>query len=287
MKNVLVTGANKGIGLAVVTEVLRTQPDALVILGSRDLARGTEARARLLRDNPTWDNRLITLQLDVSCDTSVAHASAALSDLLPSAELHGIVNNAGMGSGTVAEVIDVNLHGIRRVCAQIAPLLSPGGRIINVTSASAPNFVANCTEQRRAFFCNPDIEWEELQSFIELCGELEPSRLQELGLGSDSAYGFSKACANSYTLLLARQYPDLYVNACTPGFIETDLGKEFLGSRTPEEAGMRSPTDGAQVVLELLFGETRGSGHYYGSDALRSPMDRYRAPGSAEFTGGD
>lgn len=166
-------------------------------------------------------------------------------------------------------------------------MLSPGGRIINVTSASAPNFVANCTEQRRAFFCNPDIEWEELQSFIELCGELEPSRLQELSLGSDSAYGFSKACANSYTLLLARQYPDLYVNACTPGFIETDLGKEFLGSRTPEEAGMRSPTDGAQVVLELLFGETRGSGHYYGSDALRSPMDRYRAPGSAEFTGGD
>jgi NAD(P)-dependent dehydrogenase (short-subunit alcohol dehydrogenase family) len=189
-----------------------------------------------------------------------------------------------MGQGSVAEVLDVNLYGIRRVCDKFAPLIESGGRIVNVTSAAAPNFVASCSPDRQSFFCNGGISWEELAAFIVRCGELEPTSLTALGLGSDSAYGFSKACANSFTLWLAKQYPALCVNACTPGFIETDLGKQFLGSRSPAEAGMKSPAAGAQVIIKLLFGEARGSGHYYGSDALRSPMHRYRAPGSPEFT---
>ena len=36
--------------------------------------------------------------------------------------------------------------------------------------------------------------------------------------------------------------------------------------------------------LFLLFGSSQGSGHYYGSDARRSPLDRYRAPGSPEYS---
>ena len=39
------------------------------------------------------------------------------------------------------------------------------------------------------------------------------------------------------------------------------------------------------VSMFLLFGEPEGNGRYYGSDALRSPLDRYRAPGSAPYTG--
>ena len=33
----------------------------------------------------------------------------------------------------------------------------------------------------------------------------------------------------------------------------------------------------------LLFDELEGSGGYYGSDAVRSPLDQYRAPGSPPF----
>jgi carbonyl reductase 1 len=35
----------------------------------------------------------------------------------------------------------------------------------------------------------------------------------------------------------------------------------------------------------LLFDESGGSGRYYGSDGVRSPLDRYRAPGSPPFEG--
>ena len=48
---------------------------------------------------------------------------------------------------------------------------------------------------------------------------------------------------------------------------------------------MKPPAAGARCPMALLFGELEGNGHYYGSDALRSPMDRYRSPGSPAYTG--
>ena len=49
---------------------------------------------------------------------------------------------------------------------------------------------------------------------------------------------------------------------------------------TVEEMGGKTPREGATAPLYLLFGEPDGSGHYYGSDSKRSPLDRYRAPGT-------
>ena len=42
MKRILVTGANKGIGLATVENLLQNHPDTFLILGSRDEKRGDE-----------------------------------------------------------------------------------------------------------------------------------------------------------------------------------------------------------------------------------------------------
>ena len=47
----------------------------------------------------------------------------------------------------------------------------------------------------------------------------------------------------------------------------------------------KTPREGAHCPLFLLFGEPEGSGHYYGSDAKRSPLDRYRAPGTPAYAG--
>jgi NAD(P)-dependent dehydrogenase (short-subunit alcohol dehydrogenase family) len=108
-----------------------------------------------------------------------------------------------------------------------------------------------------------------------------------LGLGDGNAYGLSKACSNAYTLCLARQYPKLRVNACTPGFIETDMTRGYAASqgKTPAELGMKSASEGARVALFLLFGEPEGNGRFYGSDSLRSPLDRYRSPGTEPYRG--
>ena len=88
-------------------------------------------------------------------------------------------------------------------------------------------------------------------------------------------------------MLLARQHPNLTVNACTPGFIETDMTRPMAvtSCKTPAEMGMKSPKEGASAIVFLLMGNPEGSGHYYGSDCLRSPIDRYRSPGDPPYTG--
>jgi hypothetical protein len=55
--------------------------------------------------------------------------------------------------------------------------------------------------------------------------------------------------------------------------------------KSPAELGMKTPREGATAPMHLLFGKLEGNGRYYGSDGKRSPLDRYRAPGSPEYTG--
>lgn len=288
MKSILVTGANKGIGLAIVEQILREHPEYSVYLGARDPKRGEAARDSLLAIDADWSGRLGVLALDVASDASVERAAAEVArGAGDGAPLYGIVNNAGLATGALAEVLNVNVYGMHRVCEHFAPLVEKGGRIVNVTSAAGPNYVAQCSEEWQRFFLDPELTWEQLDRFMRDYQDLTPDQFAEKGLGSGRPYGISKACANACNQYLARKRPELIVNACTPGFIETDLTLELIKGtgKTPAEAGMKQPADGARVVLFLLFEELAGSGHYYGSDCRRSPLDRYRAPGSPEYTG--
>ncbi|MEM1114671.1 MAG: SDR family NAD(P)-dependent oxidoreductase [Pseudomonadota bacterium] len=286
MSHILVTGANKGIGYATVAAILAEHPEYTVILGARDLSLGSAARERLLETDPAWAERLVVQQLDVTSQDSVDAARAAiLSRSGDSPALVGLVNNAGRAVGGMQDILDVNVYGIHRVTEAFAPLMAPGGRVVNVASAAGPNFVAQCSSVQQAFFTSETPDWPTLDALMRDCARLSASELAALGLGEAPPYGVSKACANLYTVYSAARWPELVINACTPGFIETDLATPFLGGRTPEEAGMKTPAEGARVILFLLFGNPNGSGHYFGSDSLRSPLDRYRAPGSPAFAG--
>lgn len=290
MRRVLVTGANKGIGYAIAERILEHAEDTFVFLGSRSRARGDLAAERL-QARPGFADRLQVVEIDVSSDGSVARAAAEIRKACGSDALYGIVNNAGIGigSGDLAAVLDVNTRGPHRVCTALVPLLADGGRVVNVTSASGPNFVAECSAEYQRFFTNPDVTWLEIEAVMRDCLAIAGDRdaFAERGLGDGAPYGLSKACANAYTLQLARANPRLVVNACTPGFIATDLTRHYEKSRgqTVEEMGAKTPREGASSTLFLLFGAPAGSGHYYGSDALRSPLDRYRSPGSPPYTG--
>ena len=218
---------------------------------------------------------------------SVAEAAETVARRSGAEKLYGVVNNAGVGSGggaAMAEVLDVNTLGVQRVCAAFLPLLDPErGRIVNVTSAAGPTFVAKTSPAMQRFFLDGGLDWPRLRTFIDECLALEgdEAAFAAKGLGDGAAYGLSKACANLYTLILARENPRLRINACTPGFIATDLTRHYVASqgKSPEELGMKEPAAGARAPMFLLFGEPEGNGRYYGSDAERSPLDRYRARG--------
>jgi len=292
MRRILVTGANKGIGFAIAKGILAEAADTVVFLGARDPGRSAEALRALVAIEPNYGTRVLPVEIDVASDASVARAAKTVHEMLGGVGLYGVVNNAGIGDGAhgMRDVLNVNTVGVHRVCESFLPMLEPrGGRIVNVTSAAGPMFVSKCSDPRRRSFLDPSTEWSDLEALMNECLAMEgdDGAFARAGLGESNPYGLSKACTNAYTLQLARRHPKLAVNACTPGFIETDMTRRYVVSRgkTAAELGMKTPDEGARCPVFLLFAELDGSGRYYGSDGKRSPLDRYRAPGSPAYAG--
>ena len=72
-----------------------------------------------------------------------------------------------------------------------------------------------------------------------------------------------------------------------PQVSSTDMTRDYARSqgKSPEERGMKPPAAGTSAPVFLLFGALEGTGRYYGSDAQRSPLDRYRAPSTEPYRG--
>lgn len=278
MRRILITGANKGIGRAAVAAVLSHADDTFVYLGSRDRDRGEATRVEL---GESWASRIEVVALDVSDDASVAEAATVIDG-----PLFGIVNNAGIGFGDydMQTVLNVNTRGPKRVCDAFLPMLVEAGRVVNVASASGPMFVASCRPERQRALTHPDVTWEEIEAIMAENLALQGGDFAAAGFGKSDAYGLSKACLNAYTIALARAHPRLTINSCTPGFIETDMTRAFARGSSPAEMGMKPPSEGTRAIMHLLFGDVK-TGHYYGSDAVRSPLDAYRSPGDPPYSG--
>lgn len=136
-KTALVTGANRGIGEAIV--------DALVAAGAKKVYAAARTSADIAPLVARHGNRVVALQLDV---TNSAHITAAIT-AAPDVQL--LVNNAGvaasMGSNfTDPQLIsagrkemDVNYFGTFAVIQAFAPVLqrNGGGAIANIASVAA------------------------------------------------------------------------------------------------------------------------------------------------------
>jgi NAD(P)-dependent dehydrogenase (short-subunit alcohol dehydrogenase family) len=290
---ILVTGANRGIGRATVKAILDHSSDTRVFLGSRSKERGQQTRREIIDEQPQADGRIEVVELDVADNESVHAAAESVADSLGDDPLYGVVNNAGIGDyeRPLEQVLNVNVYGPHRVGEAFVPMIDhPDGRVVNVSSAAGPNFVNDCSDDHRDLLTNDDVTWEQIEAFMDTCRRAADDAGGDFGrtdIGDASAYGLSKACLNAYTIALARQNPELTINACTPGFIETDLTRPMAerNDKDPREMGMKPPEEGTRAQMYLLFGEPGGSGWYFGSDAKRSPMDRYRSPGDPPYTG--
>jgi NAD(P)-dependent dehydrogenase (short-subunit alcohol dehydrogenase family) len=186
----VVSGANRGIGLAVAEALARR--GMTVVAGSRGAARGEEAVRPLVAEG--LDVR--PHQLDITDQASVdALAGFVDGDL---GRLDVLVNNAGIYPAgravdvdldEVEETWQVNTVGPWRLTKALLPIMrrTGGGRIVNVSSMSG--------------------------SLAEM--------------GSDHAgYSVSKAALNAVTRTLARDLDGtgILVNSVCPGWVATDMG---------------------------------------------------------------
>ena len=283
-RRILVTGGNKGIGKAICQRLLQEYDDSVcVLLGSRDETRGKEAVQDLMRElgQERCRNRLEWICIDTSSDESVAQAAAqvaASSSTSPS--LYAIINNAGIMQGTLQEVVNVNYFGPKRVFdAFQSQLQRPGGRVVNIASAGGPRFNENLDP-------NSDLYQHLIQPWT-IPGDNIDDRMAVLDKiarenQTDDKYRFSKALVNAYTVLLARQHPDLIINSITPGWIKTDMTAGSGASNTPAQGAI--PPVWLCMSPDLQAVPT---GRYYGSDCVRSPLHCYRGPGDEPYDGPD
>jgi NAD(P)-dependent dehydrogenase (short-subunit alcohol dehydrogenase family) len=124
-KSVLITGANRGIGRALVNEALRR--------GAARVYAGTRGTLEIA------DERVIPLALDVTNTSQIQHASNQLG------ELDLLINNAGIAiydDLSNLEVIEqhmaVNFFGLLKVTQAFLPLLRRSkGAIVNNSSLAA------------------------------------------------------------------------------------------------------------------------------------------------------
>jgi len=268
-KRVLVTGANKGIGRQICKRILTDHPDVHVLLGARSPTLGEAAVRKLEAEVADSVGRIEAVEIDVSDEQSVSNCAAAVGAKY-GATLYGILNNAGIGPGSaISQILEVNTYGPRRVCEAFLPLLDQEvGRVVNMASASGPMYVRGLSAEMQEFFSSRETTWEQLES--------EMKRNVDSPDGAVDAYGLSKACLNVYTMQLAAAHPGLRINSCTPGSIQT----EGFGSKD-----LAGESNCHVAPLFLLFGNPEGNGRYYGSDAVRSPLDRYRGPGDPPYMG--
>jgi len=278
-KTVLVTGGNKGIGKAICEKLLTDYSNVHVLLGSRDIGRGKETVEELKNSILNAQGRIDLIQIDTSSDTSVLKAAQRVSQMKNN-KIFGIINNAGVMGDSLKETVNVNYFGPRRVNDAFVPLLArPGGRIVNIASAAGPMYITNAkpSDLKRKLADPMTIKGgiDELDKLAQdLC---EDKNNQEERF---PYYGLSKALLNAYTVLHAKEKKDLIINSCTPGFIATDMTKHM--------GATNAPSKGTIAPLYCLMSEDISkipSGRYYGSDAVRSPLDVYRGPGDPPYEG--
>ena len=155
-KNILVTGASSGIGLALCKLLVRDH-DCHVFLGSRNLKKGTfyitplkidlfclhcvgeNALKTIVEEAPEKANRIEVLQIDVSEYESVLSAAKFLQHR--NVKLYALVNNAGIGFATMEDamiMMNTNYYGPKRVTEVFIDLIDDiNGRIVNTSSSGA------------------------------------------------------------------------------------------------------------------------------------------------------
>jgi len=129
-KRILVTGASRGLGRALVT--------AFVDAGASEVLAGARKREDL---EALRSERVTPVQLDVTSDDDVAALEqlGAVDILINNAGVAGFGNPLTMDFAAIQEEIAVNYFGVLRVTRAIAPgmIAKRSGTIVNVATAYA------------------------------------------------------------------------------------------------------------------------------------------------------
>ncbi|XP_068597149.1 carbonyl reductase [NADPH] 1 [Brachionichthys hirsutus] len=251
-KVAVVTGSNKGIGLAVV-RALCQQFEGDVFLTARDQGRGQEAVTSLASQG--LDAKFH--QLDIDDPSSVTAAAAFFKETYGGVDV--LINNAGIafkGADTTpfsvqAQVtLKTNFFSTRNMLTHFLPLIRPGGRVVNLCSLLGSRVLNQCSPALQQRFRSDEITEEDVLDLMHrFIDETQKGEHKRAGW-PDSAYGVSHIGLTTLSMILARRLSEerptdgILLNACCPGWVRTDMA----GPKAP-----KSPDEGAVTPVYLAM----------------------------------
>jgi short-subunit dehydrogenase len=214
-KNALVTGATRGIGMAIAKALL--ERGATVLLCARKIADVEKTVAELIEQ---FGNKVIATACDVSVYQQVQDVFGLAESQIGGIDI--LVNNAGVGLFSKTEdtkvedwdnLIGTNLSGLFYCCREAIPQMRKrgGGYILNIGSLAGKQAFAGA-----AAYC-----------------------ASKFGL-----IGFSEA------LMQEVRYDHIKVSYIMPGSVNTSFGRHE--EEESAKTWKLTPEDVAQVVVDLL-----------------------------------
>ena len=223
MRNVVVTGGSRGIGLAIVRKLAASGYHVIAVA-----RRQSDELRNAIRE--VGEDRLHFRPFDLSEINAIQSFAKGLRDEFGA--IYGLINNAGSGTeGLLATMHNSEIEALIRLNVMAPVILTKyivrhmmadgAGRIVNISSIIAST-----------------------------------------GYNGLAVYGATKAAANGFTRSLAREVGKLgiTVNAIAPGFIDTELTQGLAGEGRQRIVGRsalrRLPeADDVASMVEYLLGE--------------------------------
>ncbi|KAJ5584010.1 Short-chain dehydrogenase/reductase SDR [Penicillium hispanicum] len=216
MASFLVTGASRGLGLALVARLASLPATEVGTI----FATARQDNSPQLREIVSASaGRVELVKLDVTDKASVHEAASVVQQKLQGKGLDYLINNAGVmdwtatgleGTDDLTNILDLNVVAVHQTTQAFLPLLRKGEKkvVINISTT---------------------------------LGSIARAKVYEIMLCP--AYKVSKAALNMLTVQYAQQYAaeGLSFLAISPGWLRTDLGSE--NADLPVETGAEKVVD--------------------------------------------